>query len=695
MNQKIKLNALALMISGIISGSALAQTAVEVSEQQMQENNQQEHTEDMAPMKVWGTKVKATSVNISDEDITMRQADHLSDLLRSIPGVDVGGAHSLNQRINIRGLDDKDLAITIDGAVQNTYMYHHMGNLQIHADILKAVAVEVGTNSVVNGGLGGAVRFETKEAKDLLDYGQQFGGRIQGSFANNDSIGGSLSLFGQLNDQWDVLAYYNHVDRDNYVVGGGRIVGSDGVVINEDGEVKGLAGTTKDGLLKFGLDISAHQRLEFGLENYHDEGQYSYRPDMGLATDLAIADNLGLPLTYPTEFTRDTYTLNHELFWGENSSLRTAVYHNNSHLRRDESGIAVVFPDSPSLIEGTARNEGFSVLGRTELSHLQSHQLTYGVEFVDYTTTYQREGQEVSGEDANNFALYIEDRIGFDNGFYFTPGIRYDRYDVDSVVVNNTFDEVTLALALDYAVTERLNLGWSSTQLFKGPELSEVFVGAGIRDTENPNIKAETGVNHQLSFTYQAGHGFDFGATLFRTEIDDYIYEYADDNVGDLSIDGFEAFISHRTGQLTTLLTYASQDSELDAFTSYPEFEGSRLDRSIGDNIDLTFDYLLPNLNLHLFWNTRFVDKLGAELDLDELNNPKKAHTVHNFSMRWVPQQQFQGLELTLGVDNLFDKLYASHASRTGDSFHPRFGALHLTDYEPGRNVKFTLAYKF
>ena len=27
------------------------------------------------------------------------QADHISDLLRDLPGVDVGGAHSLNQRI--------------------------------------------------------------------------------------------------------------------------------------------------------------------------------------------------------------------------------------------------------------------------------------------------------------------------------------------------------------------------------------------------------------------------------------------------------------------------------------------------------------------------------------------------------------------------------------------------------------------
>ena len=46
----------------------------------------------------WGTGVKASSMYLNKENIATKQADHLSDLLRTIPGVDVGGAHSLNQR---------------------------------------------------------------------------------------------------------------------------------------------------------------------------------------------------------------------------------------------------------------------------------------------------------------------------------------------------------------------------------------------------------------------------------------------------------------------------------------------------------------------------------------------------------------------------------------------------------------------
>lgn len=684
----------------IITLSALLNTSIYKSayaEEQTDEKNQvsEESIENIETLKVWGTRVAASSINIDENDIQIRQADHLSDLLRSIPGVDVGGAHSLNQRINIRGLDDRDLVISIDGAVQNTYMYHHMGNLQIHADILKAVDVEVGTNSVINGGLGGAVRFETKQARDLLEYGQQFGGRVQGSLANNDSSGASISLFGQLSNQVDILAYYNYVDRDNYTVGGGKIIGANGIVINDNGEVKGLAGKTNDALVKLGLDINPDQRLEFGIEHYKDEGDYSYRPDMGLATDLAISGSLNLPLVYPTKFTRETYTLNHDLNWLNNSTLKTSVYYNNSDLWRDEKSIAERFPGSPSLIEGNARNTGFNILGDTTIQNNLVNHLVYGIEYIDHETEYRENGVFTSGEESSNLALYIQDKISFDNGFSVTPGIRYDRYDVDSTVVDNTFDEITLALAAEYQLSDHFIIQFSSTQLFKGPELSEVFIGAGVGDTPNPDIKAETGFNHQLGLIYNGTNGFDAGITFFKTTIDDYIYEYADDNIGDAEIDGFETFVSYQIGNLTTILSYANQDSELDAFDAYPQFEGARLDRTIGDNANLSVDYIIPKANLKFHWNTRAVSGLSAQIDVDELSNKKKGYSVHDISMRWLPENNLKGLELTFGVDNIFDKRYASHASRTGNSVHPFFGPLHLTDYEPGRNIKATIAYKF
>ena len=669
----------------------------------------------LEPVEVWGTEIRASSVKIEDDTLAIKQADHVSDLLRTIPGVDVGGAHSLNQRITIRSMDDKDLRISIDGANQNTYMYHHMGNLQIHADILQSVDINIGNNSVIDGGLGGTVRFETKSADQLLLPGERAGGRVQATHGDNSGSNYSLTGYGKLSDNVDVLAYFNTIDRDNYEVGGGKIKDHGGRVIpGTDGKVRGLAGELDDGLVKFGFDIGESQRLELGYETYEDQGDYSYRPDMGLATDLAIANNLMTPLLWPTRFTRDTLTLNYDRDFGESSYLKTAVFRNDSELERDETAWAMnpAFSDSAGIINGEAVNTGFNVLAETDVG---PHVITYGGEVIDYDTEYAANyltgPLETSGESASNRALYLQGRFAVTDRVFLTPGVRYNDYDIDSVVVDDDYDDTTGALAADVDVSDSLRLRLSRTELFKGPEIGEVFLGGGLFDVPNPDIRAESGTNSEISLAFEkaalGADRFAAGVTWFQTDIDDYIYDYATapastgartwkDNVGDMSIDGFEAYLGYDLGNLRALLTYSKADSELDAFAPYRDLDGARLDRIQGDTISLNLDYELPGKDLAFHWDVLHVDDVAAGADLDgaTADNAKDGFTVHNVSVRWTPRR-YDGLALTFGVDNLFDEYYASQSSRTGLSRHPRFGELYLLDYEPGRNIKFTVSYRF
>lgn len=672
-----------------------------------------EEVSTLEPVAVWGTEVKSSSMRLDDEAMALKQADHISDLLRVIPGVDVGGAHSLNQRITIRSMDDKDLRISIDGANQNTYMYHHMGNLQINANILKSAEIEVGNNSVINGGLGGVVRFETKEAKELLRPGQRTGAHVQATHAENNFNSYSATGYGQLTESLDFLAYYNLIERGNFEVGGGQIKDANGLVVpGTDGKVRGLEGELDDALIKFGWDVSQGQRLALGYEAYEDKGDYSYRPDMGLATDLAIANGLNAPLTYPTEFTRDTITLNHELEVGENTFVKTTLFRNESQLWRDETGFlqSPPFADSAGYIKGNADNTGLNLLANTVIDGRLSHDLKYGIEYIQYDTDFEADylvgPTETSSEEAKGSALYVEDRIGLTQTFAVIPGLRYNHHDIDSKVVSDTFEDLTGALAIEYEPTQSLLLRASSTQLFKGPEIGEVFVGAGLYDTPNPDIQAETGFNHELSAAFQdALLGADrvkTGLTLFQTDINDYIYDYAEtdtfsgkDNIGDMQIRGFEAFIGFDIDQVSVLYTYSNARSELSAFAEYASLEGARLDREQGDSQSLLVDYAVPAADLALHWDVLLVDDLAAGTDLDGAtkDNRKEGYVVHNISARWSPES-VSGLTLTAGIDNLFDEYYASQSSRTGVSAHPRFGDLYLLDYEPGRNVKVTLAYQ-
>ncbi len=654
---------------------------------------------------VWGTAVESSSLKLDQHNIDLKQADHISDLLRTLPGVDVGGAHSLNQRITIRSMDDKDIDITIDGVRQNTYMYHHMGNLQIHADILKSVDVAVGNNSVVNSGLGGAVRFETKEAKELLQTGDRWGARVQAQVSSNASQSVAVSTYGQVTNSIDVLAYLNYVDRENYEVGGGKIKDQNGLeVANTDGEVRGLEGELSDGLLKFGWDITSNQRLALSYEAYKDEGDYSYRPDMGLATDLAIANSLNIPVVYPTEFTRDTINLTYAIDVADHTSLKLALYENTSTLWRDERGLQPWRPTAATLNEGEAKNTGLNLLGTSELGKGSViHQLTYGFEAVNYETEYLVNQEYVSGERSDNLSLFAENRMAMGD-FIVTPGLRFDSAEVESAVVSEQFNNVGGSLALEYNLSNQLVLVASATTLWKAPEIGEVFIGAGLGDTANPDIEAEDGVNKELGVHY-AQSGWSAGITSFTTDIDGYIYDYAtipgstDDwkaNVGDMTIEGFEAYLGYQQQALTVMFTASRAESNLSAYSDYAQYDGARLDRQQGDTLALSIDYDIFQSGVTLHWDTQWVDDVDAGPDLDgaTLDNAKDGYTVHNISARWLPQQ-IEGLALTLGVDNVLDEFYSSQSSRTGTSFHPVFGPLYLQDYEPGRNVKATIAYQF
>lgn len=619
-------------------------------------------------VQIWGTQISNASSLLSDE-IEFKQADHLSDLLRDQPGVNIGGAHSTNQRINIRGMQDLDMEVTIDGARQNNFMYHHMGNLLINADILKAVDLQVGNNSVLNGGLAGGVAFETKDAKDLLRDGQQVGARLHGNVASNDYWGYSATAYAQLNEQLDVLAYFNGVNRSNPEDGSGNeSVGNDGEIDNT--------------LIKLGFDIDAANRLEFSYDKYNDEGDYAPRPDMGVLTNSAITSNL----VYPTKFDRETLTLSYELDLGDAINLRATLYQNSLTLWRDEDSNP--FATTYRYAEGEAEHTGFNLLAETVLeSGDLTHTLRYGTDIYELDSTLKRDSAVIRPEDAKSMAVYVEDEIGFSNGLTLTPGVRYNRYELNTDVNDDTFTDTTFALAAVYPVTDAWSVRASSTQLFQGPGLSEVFILPRSTPAANPRLKPETGINNELGVSYEQREvaGLDklnFSLTLFRTDIDDFIDDEGAgtlQNIGDYRLKGFEASVGLSKGNFDAQLSYARSDSE-------NKDSGVALAREVGDSIALGLDYFVPAYDLTLNWTSL------VTLKEDEYEKP--SYDVHNLSANWVPRS-VEGLTLTAGIENIFDEYYVSHASRIGDTFHPRFGALHLNDYEPGRNVKLTASYSF
>ncbi len=633
----------------------------------------------------WGTAISSSSVFVGERDIAIKQADHMSDLLRSIPGVDIGGTHSVNTRINIRGLDDRDLSVYIDGVLQTNYLYHHVGNLLINPDILKSADIELGANTVVNGGLGGALRFETKDAQDLLEAGDRIEGRAYLSSHSNEQQAASFTLYGLLGQNADYLVYYNNTDRDNFEDGSGQ------ETIGSDGETDNL-------LVKGGLNLDENQRLEFSAEFYEDRGDYGQRPDMGFRAAQGLAGGLAIPL-FDTEYDRDTINLSYEgIFdWVQ---LDANIYTNETRFYRDESA-GIVSPFG-ALIPSTekevvADNFGFTVLATTEFD---SHRLNYGVEYFDqdfdYDSDLNSSDDPRETQNAQTLGVFIEDRISLTDKFALTPGVRLNQYDmeIDLTNIDEDFRETTWALAADYRVTQNLELLASFTQLFKGPELAEPFQGTGGVLLPNGDLEPETGENIEVGLRFSQDIGdsatFKFGFNVFETRIDDYItiegratQRYV--NSGTAKIEGFEASANYSVGIFDTLLSYARSDLNGDNLEADDTTESLR---EIGDSI--TFDV-----------NAKISERLTANYNMLNIRKKtrefagadKPGYTVHNISVLYEPEW-FDGATFVAGVDNLFDKEYTSHASREGLAPFTNPPTL-LDDVEPGRNVKVSVSYEF
>ncbi len=636
---------------------------------------------------VWGTAVQTNSLYLGEQDLQLKQADHLSDLLRSLPGVEIGGTHSVNTRISFRGISDRDLDVYIDGALQTNYMYHHMGNLLINPDILRSADIQLGANSVVSGGRGGVARFETRDARDLLDAtGNAFGGRVMVSRHDNAQTSYSLTGYGQLGERFDVLAYYHNVNRDNFEDGDGiSTIGSDG--------------TTENMLVKLGFDATANQRFELSYDLVEDAGDYTQRPDMGVRTNAAITGDILLP----TEYDRESINLSYQLDLGDMIVLDATYFTNDLRLWRDERAPVA---GGGFVKEASSDNQGLNILAESVLTDGNAtHTLRYGVQYFDQNLAFNPDliggAAAIIEQEARSTAVFIEDEIDFGR-VRLRPGVRFNDYEIDYVSTGDTgaFSEATFGLATGFDVTENLELLAGYSTLFRGPELAEPFTGSGGTKIVNPDLEAETGQHIELGLrwtTQLLGADLYVGVNLFETTLDDYMVEVDvpgtttgerwDQNFGEAVIDGFELSANLIHGNWDILASYSGWDldtSRLGSGADDADF------RENGDTATLDVSYGFDSVDVFVNWNVQNVAELTTGA-----GQVKPGYTVHNISARWTEPFQVNGLSLNVGVDNLFDELYTSHASRSGDTFHPVFGNLHLDDYEAGRNIKFTIAQTF
>ena len=455
-----------------------------------------------------GVEVTSSSggYGVDDIKISTRNAGLAKDVMRDIPGVYVGGTNGMNQKIYMRGVSDRGLNITIDGAKQNGNTFHHNADLLIDPDLIKAIDVEVGSRSVVNGSgaLGGSVAFKTVDAKDLLESGEKIGAKIKTGYASNNSeFSQGLMLFTTPVEGLDFIAAINHKGYDYGKSGNGNKIGGDGNDLSY--------------LLKLGYSFLDAHRISISREHNEFKGIYPFRAEFGSWHNGANVDDY-------RKYERDTTTLKYEYKPSDLLNLEVTAY-NTEHKK-----------DDPVLKILGVKTNGINAKAKSVVeTGALTQTFRYGAEF--YQSKNFNKPDNHYPEKVNNYSIYAEDALNF-SSLTVTPGVRYTHHELKSYdgragnVKSYTykFNEFTPALALDYEILKGLHAFASYARVFRGPDVMESMYASRAKNFEaNKDLKATTGNSYETGLKYHGdineASSYNLSAKYFMTKYKNLIVD--------------------------------------------------------------------------------------------------------------------------------------------------------------------------
>lgn len=623
-----------------------------------------------------------TNTVVSTEDLENFQAQDLEDIFRTVPSISVGGSIGLAQKIYIRGLEDTALNVTVDGAPQTSTLFHHTGRVAVEPELLKQIEVQAGAGEATSGfgAIGGAIRFETKDVDDLLGRSESFGARINTGYNTNDATGGSVTGYGRLTQDIDVLASFITSSSDNAEDGNGD-------------EITGSSADQQFGFVKFGIELAENQNLSLSIENRSEEAEIATRPNF---TQFA-----GWNEVYDWEADRTTVVVNYDAGITDNTDFESTVY-------RTDSSIA----GGRFEYRGTIETTGIDLRARTAIG---DNSLTYGIEYRDDKV----DSGSIDGtsyccfdETGNVLGLYVQNHWQATDALLVSLGARYDGYETTKFGGEEFSDSgISPNFGLTYELSNELRLTAGLARALRGLEIGDAFTIDAADYQATPTVQdgivAEVVTNTEVGLEYGNADGFNWSASIYKSEIDDVIQDKISggvfyENVGQLETEGFELSAGYQWSDLAVQAGFSHNDIKLNGL-DVEGYEANGLGNARGDTLNLGLTYLLSD-SLELGWNTNYVQDLNnlevfhraVELGWWDAADPlplidKPGYTTHDVYLSWTSQSD--AVAVNLSVQNLLDEAYLDHSSIADYQTDLLWEV--VGQNEPGREIRLSASYNF
>lgn len=614
----------------------------------------------------------------------------------AVPSIGLSSNTTSNRSQTIRG---RQILVLIDGVPQSTPLRNTDRDLRTISPyaIERIEVIEGATSLYGNGGAGGIVNFITKKA----NQNKTFSGSTSIALSDATSTKNNNTHGYQLNQQFSGrLKQIDYLINGN-IIKSGRAIDGEGDYISPRyglGEV-----TTQNLLAKIGYDFNDNNRLE-AMYNYYSAlqntdliakgGKYLVSPQQGvIGTKNPLAENEGTKynhngyLKFSSKNILDNVDLEASVFGQKLYTLFDYREHNPKSPRWEETG-------GQATIKAEKISARLSIISKLNFTdNIRTNYIIGGDFLIDKTSQPLVDGRLWVPElKAYNSAGYLQTRTVFYENLTLKAGVRYDNIHVkvpDYKTIplrkgqqwlaikggNLDYDKALFNAALQYKVIEEFTPYVSFSQGLSIYDLGRILRNAKSNVVSKIETDPVVTNNYEVGFTSQIANNWNFRIAYFWS-----IAKLGSDlQAGE---GGFWEVV--RSPQRINGIEIALDGKPISWATiggSFSSYEGKMKSNNSG-----SYDTYMSGLNiaapkLSLFTTVTPIDNLWLNLyythtskrDKFEPKPNKLGVLVYNEGEGKVSPidlfnfnatyQYNKSIQLTLGVENLFDKSYYTSSS--------------------------------
>jgi hemoglobin/transferrin/lactoferrin receptor protein len=634
-----------------------------------------------APVTVSGEpSIGTNTTDITSDDLARINPTDIKGVFSGQPGILVGSSLPMSQKVYVNGIEETNLAVTIDGAAQNNKVFHHNGTNLIDPGLLKAVRVDAGVAPADAGfgALAGSIAYETKDVGDLLDR-DGFGGFAKTQFNTNGNVfTNNLAGYGMSNG-FEVLGYFSFGDGDEFEAGNGKTV-------------EGTETNFLSGLGKLAYQSPTGDRFEISHERFNDDAPRPYRANAGY---ISVPRRPWEPRVRDYELNRQSTVFNYS------DATPTSLWDPKVVLAYSKTDVTIPSFFGPNF--GTVITDTWITSGETDSFNgkvenkfsLGFGSLVTGVDFnkgrADLFDKYDasREKRTVAG-------AYAQARVEPLTGTRVSFGGRADQQwftGTDDVERDDNGLSGNVSAEQDL-IGNFLTAKAGYSHVWAGTPLAENFV-------MNPNWAYETEPEAVTADNYTAGlvaryKGWTLEGSVFRTEIDNArvatygarilptpLYTGAF-RTRDIESEGYELGVSYNWGDGFLRVKYAHIDVDIDGLPADSD-TGNYVATPVGDIITITGTHTFTGTG----WTIGGDIEIAPSYDHVAAGTPTfKAYQIYNAFVEYKPDFAYD-LTFRADVRNIFDEDYSDRAT-----YGQEFGNV-TPLYEPGRSFLLSATSKF